>query len=124
MATTIRVVRTYRFSNARQLDRHFAVHAAEFGVETARAYEDLAIAFWIAAKPGVHECVRQSGERIRFDPSTDEMSVLGADNVILTFYRPVPCNSIPLTDRELAIRTGKCHGEANNLLYFQKECRR
>ena len=124
MPATIGIVPTYRFLNTRQLERHFTLHGAEFGAANAQAYEDMADAFWgtpIASH--IHECTRKNGDVIRFNANTDGCSVMDAKKVIRTFFKPVPCNSIPLTDRDLAVRTGRCHGEPNNLLYFQKECR-
>jgi len=117
-------VATYTFLNARQLDRHFALHGEEFGAADTQAYQKMAQAFWSGPKLAhIHECVRQNGETIRFDANTDGYSVLGSNKMILTFFKPVPCSSLGLADRTFAIRTGKCHGESSNLLYFQRECK-
>lgn len=74
--------------------------------------------------PHVHECTRKKGDILRFDPSTQACGVLGKDRVIRTYFKPVPCVSIPWPQRAAAMATGRCHGEADNLKYFQRECLR
>ena len=122
-AAPLTSVATYRFFNDRQLDRHFALHGAEFGVTDAHAYERMAEAFWNGPKLlHIHECTRQNGDTIRFDANADEYSVLDTNKVIRTYFKPVPCSSLGLADRALAIRTGKCHGESSRK-YFSRSSR-
>ena len=63
------------------------------------------------------QCERPQGDLVRYDPSTDEFGVLGADGYIRTYFVAVPCASMPSGTRD-------CHNEPTNLDYFRQECKR
>ena len=65
-------LQTKGFLNARQRNRKFSKHGAEFGASNAEEYERSADAFLgSAVLAGVHECARKEGDRVRYDPQTD-----------------------------------------------------
>lgn len=114
---------TSGFLSRRQLNSHYQLHGADFGAANAGEYEKQADAFWADPKPsGVHECVREHGDRVRFDPAIQGYSVMDSKGVIRTFFKPVPCVSLPPHQRGAARRAGRCHGHADNLVYFREEC--
>jgi hypothetical protein len=119
-------LQTKGFLNARQRNRKFSKHGAEFGASNAEDYERSADAFLGGVvPPGVHECPRKEGDRVRYDPQTDAYGVIDAGGIIRTYYKPVPCSSILDALLRASVRqAGMCHGHATNLLYFQSECRR
>jgi hypothetical protein len=85
----------------------------------------MADAFWGDPKPPhVLEHRRKRGDLIRFDTNTEAMSVVDGKSVIRTFFRPVPCVSLPVAQRAATKLLGRCHDHATNLLYFQAECLR
>ena len=121
----VTVAYTLGFASARQLNRHYALHGAEFGVSNAAQYELLADQFLGRPKPShVQECRRKRGDVLRFDPSTQEYGVLGGNQVIRTYFKPVPCVDVPAAMRASVAQAGRCHGHPDNLLYFQSECAR
>jgi hypothetical protein len=116
---------TNGFESVAQLNYHFSEHGADFGASNANEYEKWADAFLGGAKPEhVHECVRQSGARLRYDPNTEAFGVLDAGGVCRTYYKPVPCSSVPGAIRAAVRRSGRCHPCANNLVYFKSECKK
>jgi pyocin large subunit-like protein len=117
-------LQTKGFPNERQKERHFSLHGDGFGTSNAQEYEELADVFLAGAtRSGCLQGVRKNGELVRYDPATECFGVIDRRGVILTFYKPVPCVSIMLSsDRDQVRRSGKCHGFATNLLYFQSEC--
>ena len=40
------------------------------------------------APEGVHECVRNSGARLRYDPASEAFGVLGTEGNIWTYFKP------------------------------------
>lgn len=119
-------LQTKGFLNTRQRNRKFSKHGTEFGASNAEDYERSADAFLGGVvPPGVHECARKEGDRLRYDPQTEAYGVIDIAGVIRTYYKPVPCLSIrDLLTRAAVRQAGMCHGKATNLLYFQSECER
>lgn len=116
---------TRGFLNQKQLLRHFEQHGTDFGASNAQEYEQMADAFLGAPLSStVHECRRRDGDRIRYNPMSQEYGVLGHDEMIRTYYKPVPCIDVPFDIRSDVARAGKCHGYANNFQYFQQECKK
>lgn len=116
---------TSGFASSLELALHHAAHGADFGVSSPAEYECMADAFWDNPRPSnVLECTRTHGDVLRFDTMTDAFCVLSSDMVIRTFYKPVPCSTLPRGLAATMRMSGDCHAEANNLAYFQKECRR
>jgi hypothetical protein len=114
---------TLGFINPRQLQRHFVKHGVEFGAATAADYEALADQFLGAPKAiSVRECIRKSGDTCRFCTVTDAYAVLDRGRMIRTFYKPVPCISLPAPQRPAMKLAGRCHPHSSNLLYFQSRC--
>jgi hypothetical protein len=113
------------FPNRRQRDRHYAKHGGDCGATTPEEYERLADTFFAMVKTAtVHECTRSQGDIIRFDQRTDFYGVLSSSMAIRTFFKAIPCSSIPASQL-LAIKlAGRCHKEATNMLYFKSECAR
>jgi len=90
-----------------QLNRHFAEHGEEFAAKDARDYENMADRFLTEPRPSsVQECIRKKGDILRFDTLTGAFGVLDRRNVIRTFFKPVPCASLPPPQRALARRQG------------------
>src|SRR5713226_6867877 len=118
-------LRTKGFLNFRQLNRHFNEHGADFGTSNAREYEESADAFLGGALPSnIHQCTRKGGDMIRYDPQTQTYGVLDSGGIIRTYFKPVPCSSLPASVRSALKQAGRCHGHSNNFLYFQSECKR
>jgi filamentous hemagglutinin len=79
-------LQTKGFLNARQRNRHFAEHGADFGASNAIDYEASADLFLGGTVPsGVHECTRKQGDKLRYDPKTQNYGVIGSNDVIRTF---------------------------------------
>ncbi len=113
------------FANRRQRDRHYAKHGADCGAATADEYEELADAFFAMVKTAtIHECARSQGDLIRFDQRTDFYGVITNAMVIRTFFKAIPCSSIPASRRRAIKVAGRCHKEITNMLYFESECAR
>lgn len=116
---------TNGFESLVQLNRHFSEHGSDFGASSAREYEELADVFLGGAKPvHVHECARQCGARLRYDPNTEAFGVLDATGVCRTYFKPVPCSSLRGSIRAAMKQSGRCHSFANNLVYFKAECKK
>ena len=119
------VANTSGFFNTRQLNLHHAEHGAQLGASSAAEYQAMADNFLGGAKPAhVHECRRRQGDILWYDPSTEAYGVLDRNGVIRTYFKPIPCALVPAAQRSVVRRAGRCHGEATNLLYFQRECQR
>lgn len=119
------VLKTMGFLNPRQLARHFLAHGADFGASNAQEYERFADDFLSGpVLTGVQECVRGRGDRVRYDPATQCYGVLDNRGTIRTYYKPVPCNTVPVSVRAAIRLAGRCHGHTTNLSYFQAECRK
>jgi hypothetical protein len=117
------VANTGGFRSTLELIQHFADHAAEFAATTAVDYEAMADAFWADPKPAhVLEHRRRRGDLVRFDTITETMSVVDSKSMIRTFFKPVPCSSLPIAQRAAIKLLGRCHDKADNLLYFHSVC--
>lgn len=116
---------TCGFFDARERRRHFANHGPQLGIANETEYEQLADTFLGAPKAAeVIECTRSQGDVVRFDTTTEMFGVLDCKRMIRTFYKPVPCCTVPLPQKTVLRMSGRCHGKANNLLYFRAECER
>ncbi|MBI5202494.1 MAG: hypothetical protein HY925_12960 [Elusimicrobia bacterium] len=70
-----------------RLEEHFKKHGAEMGLSTAEEY--LAAARRLLVREGVLKKDRRSGDRLYFDPKTNEFAVLAKDGrTIRTFFKP------------------------------------
>lgn len=100
---------------------HFARHRADVGVATSQQYELLAIAFLSRSDVGgsLMECTRKKGDVLRYDTLTAEFGVLAASGMIRTYFKPIPCSSLPA-----GVPKTRCHRHADNVAYFQFECGR
>jgi len=115
---------TRGFESIVQLRRHFSEHGHDFGARNADEYEQMADVFLGGSKPeGVHECVGYNRARMRYDPASEAFGVLDGGGVIRTYFKPVPCSSLPGAIREAARKTGRCHRYANNVVYFKAKCK-
>jgi pyocin large subunit-like protein len=118
-------LKTKGFESLAQLNRHFTEHGDDFSASSAIEYEEMADIFLGGDKPEtVHECARPEGTRLRYDRSSEAFGVLGLDGTIRTYFKPIPCSSLPGAARESARQSGRCHPHANNLVYFKSECQR
>lgn len=80
----------------------------------------MADAFLGGAKAAtVHECVRSCGMKVRYDSADEAFGVIDSTDIIRTYYKPVPCSSLPGAARAVAKQAGRCHACANNLVYFK-----
>src|SRR5271165_673405 len=83
-----------------ELGDHFSWHGGDFPVTSPTEYENLADLFLGGPRPiGAAECIRRGGDMVRYDPATGELGVLGINRVIRTYFRPVPCHTLPLAAR-------------------------
>jgi len=107
-----------RFAPGERLIHH-AKHKAQFPGLTDIQYEELADVF-LRRTPALEllECERKKGDVLRYDTATGEFGVLSATGIIRTYFKPVPCISLPVE-----IRTN-CHGKPTNIDYFNSECRK
>jgi len=106
-----------------ELTQHYADHGKDFGASSRNEYEQFADMFWAEPKPAhVHEYRRRLGDIIRFDPRDQTFSVVDNKSVIRTFFKPIPCVSIPAPQRAAEKMAGRCHGYADNIQYFQARC--
>ena len=65
------------FKHRYDRERHFVRHGQQFSVGNADQYERLADQFLIGpVREGALECFRTNGDRVRFDPRTEEFGVL------------------------------------------------
>jgi pyocin large subunit-like protein len=116
---------TNGFESIAQLNEHFQEHGSDFGASSASDYERMADAFLGGSKAEtVHECIRACGMKLRYDSADEAFGILDRANVILTYFKPVPCSSLAGALRAAAKRAGRCHGCANNLVYFNLECKK
>ncbi len=116
---------TNGFESVAQRRRHFSEHGDDFGASDADEYEEWAGAFLGGARPSdVRECVRECGYMIRYDPNTEAFGILDNSGIIRTYYKPVPCSSVPFAMRDAVRLAGRCHKYPNNLIYFQAECKK
>jgi len=116
---------TRGFLNSGQLNRHYQAHGAEFECASAAEYEEQADTFLSGSlSTSAFQCVRKQGDLVRYDTSTQAYGVLDKNRVIRTFFKPVPCASVPALARKAVAQSGRCHGQATNLLYFQSECQK
>jgi pyocin large subunit-like protein len=105
------------FDPAELLD-HYARHGRDFAAANAKDYERLAEQFM--ARPSVThllECKRTQGDFVRYDTVTMEFAVRTNTGILRTYFKPVPCSSIPSG----MPRTG-CHKYTDNIEYFKKTC--
>jgi len=116
---------TKGFESLEQRNRHFSEHGGDFRASNADEYEQMADTFLSGLKPeGVHECVRAGGSMLRYDPASEAFGVLDAQSIIRTYYKPIPCQSVPVAMRDATRRRGRCHQYGTNLIYFRVECRK
>jgi pyocin large subunit-like protein len=116
---------TNGFESIVQLSRHFGEHGSDFGASNAEEYEQMADDFLGGTKPkDIHECYRNNGSCIRYDPDSEAFGILDRGGIIRTYYKPVPCASVPYHMREATKQAGRCHPCANNLVYFKGECKK
>jgi hypothetical protein len=110
---------------ASQLSLHFQAHGNDFDASSADAYETMAISFMnriLSAQ--MRECCRPQGDRIRFDTNTDAFCIIDNTGIVRTYYKPVPCASLPAESRNTMRLAGLCHCHASNQEYFEAECKR
>lgn len=97
------------FMDALEKDNHFLNHANDFDPPFGSAddYEAAAIAFLTGPlRTTMIECVRRSGDVIRYDTTTNEFAICDQDGFLKTYYRPDPA----------------IHKQVSNLAYFRGQC--
>ena len=101
---------------------HVEKHSTRLQITAgATEYEERADALFVNPKPDdVLECDRPDGDKIRFNKTTDEYGVMAADQIIRTYYIPIPCHKLAPVNQ----KPGRCHHERTNLEYFRRNCRR
>lgn len=118
-------MKTKGFLNRNQLNRHFTQHGTDFGASNAQEYELMADAFLGGPlPPDIHECTRKQGDKIRYCVKSQQYGVIDPNESIRTYYKPVPCGTVPFDTRSDVARAGKCHSYASNFIYFQVECKK
>ena len=116
-------LKTKGFSSTASLHRHHSAHGADFGASNAADYLQEADEFLGGPlQCGVHEHKRSGGDVIRYDPATEAFGVIDLTGIIRTFFKPVPCSSLPPHVRVVEQAAGRCHGQIDNLAYFKVEC--
>lgn len=92
---------------------------------TPQDYEKMADKFLMGTPgPSVLQCKRSKGDVVRFDQTSGVYGVLDSNNCVRTFFKPVPCASVPTAQRAAVKSRGRCHDHPTNLLYFQWDCGR
>jgi filamentous hemagglutinin len=116
---------TKGFESIAQLNYHFQEHGGDFRASTANEYEQMADTFLGGNKGAtVHECTRRCGMKVRYDPADESFGVIDSSDVVRTYFKPVPCSSLPGSMRAAVKQAGRCHPCANNLVYFKVECKK
>jgi pyocin large subunit-like protein len=116
---------TNGFESVSQLNHHFQEHGDDFGASNASDYERMADAFLGGTKVDtVHECIRACGMKLRYDSTDDAFGIIDSVNIIRTYFKPIPCSSLPGAERAAVKQAGRCHPCANNLVYFKTECKK
>ncbi len=101
-----------------ELADHFRKHRADFTVPTDRDYEALAERFLAnPAAPYLMECIRRSGDVVRYNTVTTEYAVRSSTGIIRTYFKPVPCSSIAAGAPRVP-----CQNYVDNLAYFRATC--
>jgi len=86
--------------------RHYARHGGDFGATNEMEYEEQADIFLGAPKSITSlESIRGNGDRVRYDPATEEFGVLAKNGRIKSYFRPDPA----------------VHGLKTNLHYFWRQ---
>ena len=99
---------TNGFESLAQLTYHFQEHGSDFGASNANDYERMADAFLGGSKTATaHECVRSCGMKLRYDPADESFGVIDRANIIRTYFKPVPCSSLPGALRSATKRGGR-----------------
>ena len=115
-------LKTLGFVSLAQRMNHFQLHGSDFGCANEIEYELLADEFLgVPRSATVLECTRRSGDMLRFDATDESFGALTANRAIKTFYKPVPCWTLPAQARVGAHRN--CHQYSTNQDYFQTTCR-
>jgi pyocin large subunit-like protein len=105
--------------DAHELAIHHAKHQSQFPGINPGEYEALADAFLRRPPaPELRECTRKRGDFLRYNTITEEFGILSGSGVIRTYFRPVPCVTLPPAARV------HCHGHPTNLDYFRAECKK
>jgi pyocin large subunit-like protein len=95
-----------KYSDRAKLLDHFLRHGHDFRAKSAADYERLADAFLNGVPTvGVMERMRSNGDRVRYDPSTNEFGIAKPDGTIRTYFKPDPA----------------VHGFPTNLDYFHAQ---
>ena len=116
-------LKKHGFSSTASLLRHFTAHGADFGVSNADDYLIKADEFLSGTlPPGAHEKQRSGGDTLRYDPATEAFGVIDLTGIIRTFFKPVPCSTLPQAVRAIEKAAGRCHPHPDNLTYFKAEC--
>jgi hypothetical protein len=77
------------FADAMLRAFHYEKHRNEFTFANAVEYEAAADAFMAAQiKPPVRECVRNAGDRVRFNRKTGDLVVQASGGTLRTYHRP------------------------------------
>ena len=99
---------TTGFANMSRFIDHFTRHAPLLGLATPAEYEAEADEFLgnPVLPAGVLQCFRSNGDKIRYNPNTEEWGVLSSANVIKTYY----------------ILTSALAKHGNGTNYFNSEC--
>jgi filamentous hemagglutinin len=86
---------------------HFQKHGADFSAATDQEYEQLADTFCGGpTAPSVLQGTRRNGDRVLYDPLTEEFGVVDSQGCIRTYFKADP----------------QVHGHPSNLDYFIVEC--
>jgi pyocin large subunit-like protein len=101
-----------------ELADHYAKHRADFVVFTEKEYEAMADRFMAGPlAPHLMECTRRNLDIIRYDTITTEYAVCTSAGIIRTYFKPVPCASIPMGGPRVP-----CHNYIDNVAYFRVTC--
>ena len=102
-----------------ELPIHWAKHRTEFpAAMTMSDYEKQADALLSRQlSAALLECTRGRGDVVRYDTVTTEYVVRSTAGLVRTYFKPMPCSSIPAWLPKV-----RCHGYATNLDYFNGEC--
>jgi RHS repeat-associated protein len=75
-----------RFASRELLESHFLKHGAEFGARTAKEYLEQAQEF--VARDGLESAVKAGGDKLLYDPLTNEFAIVTEKGVLRTYFKP------------------------------------
>ncbi len=104
--------------DASELKDHYDKHRTDFSVANQSEYEKLADRFLSGPwRADLKQCKRKLGDLVRYDVATHEFGILSATGVIRSYFKPIPCASLPV-----GVPKVNCHNHLDNIAYYNEAC--